>query len=155
MLSLLEVGAVSAFALAALAGAVLVRGGPTVTAANAELVPDAIPARLAVLTSDSLAPLVSRNPFRVSRGPADTPYDPIQPAPAEEPPLRPAFTVSGILWGPAPLAFLDGLPGTDGARIVRPGDAIGVLRIVRIARLSVTVRGPDTTWTVPIRTPWQ
>lgn len=155
MLSLLEIGAVAALALAVLFGAAIVRGGGSGEAEGPEAIPAAHSPPPAVLTTDSLAALVNRNPFRMSRGPADIPYDPVQPAPAVEPPPRPTFAVSGILWGPAPLAFLEGLPGTEGARIVRPGDEVGVFRVLRITRSALTVRGPDTTWTVPIRTPWQ
>jgi len=155
MLSLMETGALGSVVLALATGAVLVGDrSPVDLEATASASRGGLAPGIAV-TRDSLTPLVSRNPFRISRVPAPIPYDPIQPVTPDQPPPRPAFAVTGILWGPSPLAFLEGLPGTDGARIVRPGDTIGEFRILRIARAAVTVRGPDTTWTVSIRTPWR
>lgn len=101
--------------------------------------------------------LVVRDPFRVARRPA-VPYDPISLAqpPAHVAP-RPALAVAGILWdgGADPTALVEGLPGTEGARVVRPGDVVGGLRIKAIERLRVVVTGMDTVWTLGVKEPWR
>lgn len=110
---------------------------------------------------DSLAELaVSRPPMRASRRPAAVPFDPVQPAtgeagvPVSAPVERPRLILTGILWGREPVAVVEGLPGTDGPRVVRPGDRLGDLRVGRITQERVVVAGQDTLWNLNIRTAW-
>ena len=107
-----------------------------------------------------LQSIVHRDLFRLARSPAAILYDPraavasgsvVEP-PA--PPPRPALVVSGILWGKSPSAVLEGVPGSDEATLVRPGDTLGGLHVLRITAAAVTVRGFDTTWTLSLRQPW-
>lgn len=110
-----------------------------------------------VLSADSLAPLVNRDPFRLSRTPAAVRYDPLGTVVEASPPPapRPQLILTGILWGPRPTAVIEGILGTDGPRLVRPGDVINGFRVVRILRDGLTVRGADTTWNLTIREPWR
>jgi hypothetical protein len=112
----------------------------------------------APLSSESLAVLVARDPFRVSRAPAQLWYDPIKyaepPAPEEPKPPKPVLVLSGILWGPDPSAVLEGVPGIAGPRLVRAGDTLGGLTIRRVREKAVEVKGYDTTWVLGVREPW-
>ena len=78
--------------------------------------------------------------------------EPAAPAPPKPP--KPALVLSGILWGGAPAATLEGIPGIEGARLVMKGDTVGGLRIRRINRGDVVVAGFDTTWVLTIKESW-
>jgi len=100
--------------------------------------------------------LALRDPFRPARRPAAAVYDPA-PAPVvppEPPPPKPALVLTGLLWGPAPTAVLEGVPGTDGPRVLAAGDTLGGLRVRRITAHSVLITGMDTTWLLTVRHPW-
>ncbi len=109
--------------------------------------------------SDSVAaPLVARDPFRLSRRPAPVAYDPLRllqpPAP---PPPRPVLVLVGLVWdgGRDPTALIEGFPGVEGPRSVRPGDTLAGLRVTQITGNRVAVVGRDTTWTLTVREPWR
>ena len=89
-----------------------------------------------------------RAPFRRTRIAAATRFDPrIDPADVSAPPaVRPTLSLKGIAFGKDPTGIVEGLPGTEGARAVRPGERIGALRVVRVTAALVEIRGPDTTW---------
>jgi hypothetical protein len=115
--------------------------------------------RISMPPSESLAAtLVARDPFRLARRPAPLAYDPLrllqQPAP---PSPKPVLVLVGIVWdgGRDPTALIEGFPGTEGPRSVRPGDATAGLRVTRIAANCVVVVGLDTTWTLTVREPWR
>lgn len=108
------------------------------------------------ITAESLTPVVLTDPFRVSRAPAAVAYDPVAPAPTPSaPPVRPVWVVTGILWGRQPVAFVEGAPGQEAARLVAVDDTLAGYRIRRIEPHAVVIRGPDTTWVIPLREPWQ
>lgn len=110
------------------------------------------------LTADSMAILQDRDPFRRERVPAAIAYDPVQKAEAEapvQPPApKPVLSLSGILLGGEPSAVIEGIPGVEGPRLVRPGDSLGGVRIKRIRKDGVEIRGYDTTWVLTVRSPW-
>ncbi|HEU4647905.1 MAG TPA: hypothetical protein VFS33_02505 [Gemmatimonadales bacterium] len=112
-----------------------------------------------VSSSDTIIALVlERPPFRGTRRRAPTAYEPRRPElPAAPMPVlpRPVLTVTGIAWGADPRAIIEGLPETTGARVVRRGESVGKLRVARITPDRVVVTGPDTTWTLKLRTTWQ
>lgn len=62
------------------------------------------------------------------------------------PPLR----VTGIS-GPPWEALLEGIPGRQGAVVVRPGDRVEELRIRSISSDLVVVQGRDTTWRLQVK----
>jgi hypothetical protein len=111
--------------------------------------------------------VVGGNPFRLDRVPAPlgfnqpdagmmmpgmTPGMPPQYTPP--PPPRPQLLVSGIV-GPPWQALLEGVPGREGAVVVKRGDVLGDLRVRDITGSVVVVASPDTTWRLTVRTPWQ
>jgi hypothetical protein len=100
------------------------------------------------------AVVVERDPFRVSRRPAAVQYDPIRADEQMAPPApKPALQLEGIVWegGHDPIAVVEGLPGTDGPRVVRVGDVVAGLHVQRIARDYVRIEGVDTTWVLKVR----
>jgi hypothetical protein len=117
------------------------RGGPT--------------QRVEPVPTDSLAALlVTRDPFRLSRQPAAVAYDPLRLAQQAASPPKPPLVLVGLVVGNSPAAIIDGLPGVDGARVVRAGEIVGPLRVRRIERDRVVVTGMDTVWTLMLRRPW-
>jgi hypothetical protein len=100
------------------------------------------------------AVVVERDPFRISRRPATVQYDPLRIDEQIAPPApKPALQLAGIVWegGHDPIAVVEGLPGTDGPRVVRVGDVVAGLHVQRIARDYVRIEGVDTTWVLKVR----
>lgn len=107
-------------------------------------------------TKDSVAAIVSRDPFRIGRLPATAAYDPMRLAQPVAPPLpRPQLTLFGIVNGSEPSAVLEGLPGVEGSRVVRVGDVVAGLQIKQISTNRVVIAGMDTTWVLEVREPWR
>lgn len=67
---------------------------------------------------------------------------------------KPVLAISGIIWGPEPAALVEGVPGSEGSVVLRRGESMGGIRVVRIEGERVVIRGLDTTWTLPLRNPW-
>lgn len=129
------------------------------------------PARLAAASEE-----VARNdPFRLDRSPAPlgsptlgigsavgpglTGVPPYGPAGGTFPPYTPPggsgfggppLRVTGIS-GPPWEALLEGIPGRQGAVVVRPGDRVEDLRIRSITSDLVVVQGRDTTWRLQVK----
>jgi hypothetical protein len=107
---------------------------------------------------DSLARLVSgKNPFRASRSPAGVAFDPraaamLGSAPIPPAPARPPLSLAGLLLGDQPAALIEGLPGVEGARLMRLGERAGEYQVRSITNDRVVVAGRDTTWTLRLRT---
>lgn len=107
--------------------------------------------------AESLARVaVRRDLFRIDRRPAEAAYDPLRgtsPIPAGPP--KPQLTLTGVLWGQQPEAVIEGLPTTDGPRVVQSGDRVGGLLVRRIGYGAVTIVGMDTVWTLTVKEPWK
>ena len=108
------------------------------------------------IAAESVAAIAWRDPFRIGRRPAFPPYDPLrldqQAAPS---PPRPSLALVGLMDGSPPSAVIEGLPGVEGARVVRPGDVVGGLVIKKVGFGRVTITGMDTTWVLQVREPWK
>lgn len=105
----------------------------------------------------ALAALVAHDPFRARRAPSPVTYDPeafAAGSPAPRPP-KPSLMLTGIAWGAEPEAVIEGLPGTDGPRVLHQGDAVARLRVKTIGRNRVVIVGMDTTWVLEVREPWR
>ncbi len=103
--------------------------------------------------------IVERDPFRPDRRQAPLPYSPLadgMPAPPPSPPAppKPALVLRGTIGGPRWEALIEGIPGRQGSTLVRHGDTLGGLKIRRISRDTVVVRGMDTTWTLTVKRTW-
>lgn len=106
------------------------------------------------VNATNLAALVTHDPFRARRVPAPIAYDPMALGAGPAPP-KPVLTLTGIAWGAQPEAVIEGLPGSDGPRVVRTNETVGGLKIKRIATDRVVVVGMDTTWVLTVREPWR
>jgi hypothetical protein len=104
---------------------------------------------------DSLArAITARDPFRLGRAPSVVPFDPEPPTTGYAPPPRaprPPLALAGILLGEEPLALIDGLPGVEGSRVMRLGERVGDFVLRAVASDHVVIAGPDTTWTLRVR----
>jgi hypothetical protein len=65
------------------------------------------------------------------------------------------LSLAGIMMGAEPAALVDGLPGTEGTRVLRTGEHVGDFVVRQIAPDRVVIVGRDTTWTLRVRTRFQ
>ncbi len=131
----------------------------TVSLTGIDPVPTSAPGRVSAVSVrypvESLGRrTIERDPFRTARSPAVVAYDPLRSAAAVAAPPKPALVLTGIVWGTAPEAVLEGLPGVNGARVLRAGDVVSGLVVKRIEHGRVTVVGMDTVWVLTVRQPW-
>jgi hypothetical protein len=98
--------------------------------------------------------IVARDPFRLDRRPPAVQFG-AAPAPAPPPSRvqRPALVLTGT-FGPPWQGVIEGIPGRQGAVLVREGEALEGFRIQSIRRDSAVVQGSDTTWRLTVRRPW-
>lgn len=112
----------------------------------------------AAVARPDLGAIGRRNLFRASRSATLTRYSeaPARPAPSQVPqrPPKPVIAVTGIVGGPVWAAVLEGLPGLEGSRVLTAGDSAAGIRVLRITRFMVTLRGFDTVWNLGVRQPW-
>jgi len=108
------------------------------------------------ISAESIAAIVSRDPFRIGRRPVLPAYDPLRLADQlAAPPPRPTLTLVGVMDGMSPSAVIEGFPGVEGSRVVRVGDAVAGLRVKTISNGRVVIAGTDTTWVLKVREPWK
>jgi hypothetical protein len=108
------------------------------------------------VSAESVAFIVSRDPFRIGRRPALPAYDPLRLAEQlAPPPPRPVLVLVGVVNAAEPSAVVEGLPGVEGWRVMRVGDVVAGLRVAQIMPGRVVITGPDTTWVLQVREPWK
>ena len=108
------------------------------------------------IAAESVATIVSRDPFRIGRRPLLPPYDPLRlTEQATPPPPKPTLTLVGVVNGIDPSAVIEGLPGVEGSRVVRVGDVVAGLQVKKITSGRVVIAGMDTTWVLEVREPWK
>lgn len=108
------------------------------------------------IAAESVATIVSRDPFRIGRRPLLPAYDPLRLAEQlAPPPPRPTLILVGVLNGIEPSAVIEGLPGVEGSRVVRVGDVVAGLTVKKITNGRVVIAGMDTTWVLEVREPWK
>lgn len=102
--------------------------------------------------------IVDHDPFRVDHHPAAVAFG--EQAPSAAPavvtpsPLR-ALALRGVVGGPPWQAVLAGVPNRNGNVVVREGDTLAGLRVVRTRRESVVLQGRDTVLTLTLTHTWQ
>jgi hypothetical protein len=115
----------------------------------------------ALPTSDSLESAVGdiadRNLFRPERASADESAVTAESVPvAMAPPsAKPHLVLRGVLGGPPWDAVIEGVPGREGAAVIRVGEPTAGLTVRRVQRDTAWVRGFDTTWTLPLTRSFQ
>jgi hypothetical protein len=110
-------------------------------------------------TVDSLEQAVGdigkRNLFRPERAMADVRSVPtVVGAPMPAISTRPRLLLRGVLGGPPWDALVEGIPGHEGAVVMRAGQTLAGITIRAIHRDTVFVRGLDTTWTLTLGRSW-
>lgn len=128
-------------------------------------VPETLPAPPAPTIRDTAAgvgaaaTLRDRNPFRVERKPTTVRYSPWAPAeaavPQPAPPPRPSPTLVGIVGGPPWHVLIQGIPGRERGFLLRVGQETNGIRLVELRGDTAVLAGPDTTWALTPRRPWQ
>jgi len=106
--------------------------------------------------ADSLAAVVQAGDvFRLGHRPAPVRYDPAPqsvPAPSPTPTAaRPALLLAGVLLGGEPAAVIEGLPGTDGARVLHVGQVVAHYLLREVSADRAVIVGPDTVWVLTLR----
>lgn len=117
----------------------------------------AVPGPLHSAAPANLLQLARRTtPFRIGSRPPSVRYGtpPVTAQPAAPAVPRPLLVLTGLVLGQEPAAILEGIPGQEGAVVVRPGDVRGPLRIVSVDSHRVVIRGLDTAWSLQVRQPW-
>jgi hypothetical protein len=108
------------------------------------------------ISAESVAAIVSRDPFRIGRRPMLPAYDPSRLAEQlAAPPPRPTLSIVGVVNSASPSAIVEGFPGVEGARVVRVGDVVAGLKVKAIDNGRVVITGMDTTWVLKVREPWK
>jgi len=151
----------AAWLLPALGAVALVRALAAPVAQVSIAPPQAASAAVATRTGaapqpDSLAAGVrALAPFRWQRRPADVPYGTQAPVVTGPPaPPKPRLRLVGIVSGLAPLALIEGLPGTTRAVVLGAGDTMAGFTVTAIRGAEVEVAGADTLWILSVEEPW-
>lgn len=134
---------------------------PVGPSANAVALP-AAPALPSFIAPESLAAAVRRiaehDPFRIDHRPASASYRPdletAAPTQPVQPPPRPVLVLAGTVGGPPWAALVEGIPGREGAVLVRAGDVLGTLTVRTVKRDTVTIQARDTVWRLSLKKPW-
>jgi hypothetical protein len=108
------------------------------------------------IAAESVAAVVSRDPFRIGRRPLLPAYDPLRLTEQLAPPApRPTLLLVGLVTGADPSAVIEGLPSVEGSRVLRVGDVVAGLSVKTISGNHVVIVGMDTTWVLEVREPWK
>jgi len=139
--------------LLVLLGVALLRTAPDAAAASAPIVLGPAPALpTADSLLDALAESVEENLFRPERAGFDASKTPAPPALGRPlPASRPQLTLRGLVGGPPWDLLIEGIPGRDGAAVLRVGQTVNGYRVRAVRRDTVIVAGPDTTWKLTLR----
>lgn len=111
--------------------------------------------RPADTTPDAMDATVQEDPFRLDRQLSAIPFGDL-PQAAQAAPIpeesdheaeRPSWRLSGIVWGDAPLALLEGAGEDGGARILAKGDSVGEIVVLDVGPDSVLLGEGAMRWT--------
>jgi len=108
------------------------------------------------IAAESVAAIVSRDPFRIGRRPLLPAYDPLRLAEQLAPQApKPTLRLVGLVSGADASAVIEGLPGVEGSRVLRVGDVVAGLSVKKISGNQVVIVGMDTTWVLEVGEPWK
>lgn len=138
-----------------------IQHAPAGPSAHAVALP-AAPALPSFIAPESLTSAVRRiaqhDPFRIDHRPASVSYRPeletTAPASPVSPPPRPVLVLAGTVGGPPWAALVEGIPGREGAVLVRAGDVLGTITVRTVKRDTVTIQAQDTVWRLSLKKPW-
>lgn len=100
--------------------------------------------------------VAERDPFRLEHRPPSIRYggSSVSQIPVTHP-ARPSLSLVGTLGGPPWQAVVDGIPAQPTGAVVREGQRLGELMVIRVSRDTVIIEGADTTWVLTLREPWR
>lgn len=105
-----------------------------------------------------VAAIADHDPFRLSNQPSSVPFTVVPVASAgvaglPAPPVvaRPRLVLKAIIGGPPWQAVIDGIPGAGADAVVSTGGTFDKLRVTSVTAEAAVVQGPDTTWTLTLR----
>jgi hypothetical protein len=100
--------------------------------------------------------ITDRNLFRPERASAEERAGAPAPGPMAMavPSNRPHLVLKGVLGGPPWDAVVEGVPGREGALVIRVGESVAGVSVRAIRRDTAYVRGFDTTWALPLSRTW-
>ena len=105
---------------------------------------------------DAVGDIRNGDLFRIERAPPDSaaaaaaaPAMGIRPAV-----LTPSLVLRGLVGGPPWSAIVDGIPGSDGAVVLRVGQSSGGITLRAVRRDTIILQGRDTTWKLTVRPAW-
>ena len=87
-----------------------------------------------------------REPFDQTKAPA-----PMVAAFRPPPPPRARLMLRGMVGGPSWDIIIEGIPGHDGATVLRVGQKVNGFVVRAVRRDTVVVVGPDTTWKLTLQ----
>jgi hypothetical protein len=146
-----------AAAAGVMAGIVALRR-PVVVAPEATKATIAIPAAVrpdSDALEEALGVIFEANVFRPDRKAVDITEvaSPGVPQPPPKPP-KPTLLLRGLLGGPPWDAIVEGVPGHEGAMVLRAGQTTDGLTLKAIRHDTVFIKGLDTTWKLILRRGW-
>jgi len=100
--------------------------------------------------------IAERNLFRPERASAEEREGAPAPGPMAmtAPSNKPHLVLKGVLGGPPWDAVVEGVPGREGAVVIRVGESVSGITVRAIRRDTAYVRGFDTTWALPLSRTW-
>jgi hypothetical protein len=100
--------------------------------------------------------IADRNLFRPERAGAEEREAASMPGPMgmAAPSSKPHLVLKGVLGGPPWDAVVEGIPGREGAVVIRVGESVSGLSVRAIRRDTAYVRGFDTAWALPLTRTW-
>ena len=112
-----------------------------------------------LLPEDSLLTAVDHirdeDVFRTAREPADGAGAPLIGAVMSQPQIKPPLVLKGLVGGTTVQAIIEGIPGVDGAAVMRAGEAVMGIRLRAVRGDTAILVSKDTTWKLTVRRLWQ
>jgi hypothetical protein len=68
---------------------------------------------------------------------------------------KPQLVLRGLIGGSALEALVEGIPGVEGAALLRIGDSLAGIRLRAVRRDTAILVGKDTTWKLTVRRLWE
>jgi hypothetical protein len=100
---------------------------------------------------EAVVTITDENLFRAERRSPDEASVVAAGQPMQVKPPKPVLSLRGILGGPPWDALVEGVPGHEGAVVLRAGQRSGDITVRAIRRDTVFLQGMDTTWKLTLR----
>jgi hypothetical protein len=100
--------------------------------------------------------IAAHNLFRAERASAEEGESSASSGPTgmTVPSNKPHLVLKGVLGGPPWDAIVEGIPGREGAVVIRVGESVAGVTVRAVRHDTAYVRGFDTTWALPLARTW-